>query len=59
MKGCAINQRMDRIEHNFENLSKEVKQNYLQLKTQELPTQGIFFDGQIFAFEVPNWHFKR
>ncbi len=48
LKGYAINQRMDRIEHNFDNLSKEVKQISLQLKTQELPTQGIFFDGQIF-----------
>ncbi len=48
LKGYAMNQRMDRIENNFENLSKEVKQISLQLKTQELPTQGIFFDGQIF-----------
>jgi hypothetical protein len=48
MKGYAINQRMDRIEHNFDNLSKEVKQISLQLRTQELPTQGVFFDGQIF-----------
>ena len=48
LKGYAINQRMDRIEHNFDNLSKEVKQISLQLRTQELPTQGVFFDGQIF-----------
>ena len=48
LKGYALNQRMDRIENNYENLSKEVKQISLQLKTQELPTQGIFFDGQIF-----------
>ena len=48
LKGYAFNQRMDRIENNFENLSKEVKQISLQLKTQELPNQGIFFDGQIF-----------
>jgi hypothetical protein len=48
LKGYAINQRIDRIENNYENLSKEVKQISLQLKTQELPTQGIFFDGQIF-----------
>jgi len=48
MKGYAINQRMDRIENNYENLNKEVKQLSLQLKTQELPNQGIFFDGQIF-----------
>jgi len=48
LKGYAMNQRMDRIESNYENLNKEVKQISLQLKTQELPTQGIFFDGQIF-----------
>lgn len=48
LKGYAMNQRMDRIENNYENLSKEVRQISLQLKTQELPTQGIFFDGQIF-----------
>lgn len=48
MKGYALNQRMDRIENNYEHLSKEVKQISIQLKTQELPCQGIFFDGQIF-----------
>jgi hypothetical protein len=48
MKGYALSQRMDRIENNYDNLSKEVKEISLQLKTQELPTQGIFFDGQIF-----------
>jgi hypothetical protein len=48
LKGYALNQRMDRIENNYENLSKEVKQISFQLKTQELPNQGIFFDGQIF-----------
>lgn len=39
---------MDRIENNYESLSKEVKQISLQLKTEELPNQGIFFEGQIF-----------
>jgi hypothetical protein len=48
LKGYAMNQRIDRIENNYENLSKEVEQISLQLKTQELPTQGVFFDGQIF-----------
>jgi len=48
LKGYALNQRMDRIENNYENLSNEVKQISLQLKTQDLPKQGIFFDGQIF-----------
>ena len=48
LKGYALNQRIDRLENNYEILSKEVKQISLQLKTHELPTQGIFFDGQIF-----------
>jgi hypothetical protein len=48
LKGYAMNQRMDRIENGYENLRKEVKQISLQLNTQELPSQGIFFDGQVF-----------
>ncbi|MBM3405395.1 MAG: virulence RhuM family protein [Bacteroidetes bacterium] len=48
LKGYALNQRMDRIENNYENLNKEVNQISLQLKTQELPNQGIFFNGQVF-----------
>jgi hypothetical protein len=48
LKGYAINQRIDRMEHNFENLSNEVSKISLQLKTQDLPKQGIFFEGQIF-----------
>ena len=44
---------MDRIENNLENLSKEVSKISLQLKTNNLPTQGIFFDGQIYdAYEL-------
>lgn len=48
LKGYALNQRMNRIENNYEDLSNEVKQISLQLKTQDLPNQGIFFEGQIF-----------
>lgn len=48
LKGYALNQRIDRIENNYEKLSEEVKQISVQLKTQDLPKQGIFFDGQIF-----------
>jgi len=48
LKGYALNQRVDRIENNYENLNKEIKKISLQLKTQELPNQGIFFDGQVF-----------
>lgn len=48
LKGYALNQRMDRIENNYENLSKEVSKISLQLKTKELPNQGIFYNGQVF-----------
>lgn len=48
LKGYALNQRMNRIENNVDNLSKEVGKISLQLQTQELPLQGVFFDGQIF-----------
>lgn len=53
LKGYAINQRMNRIENNVEDLSQKVNEISLQLKTQEIPTQGVFFDGQIFdAYEL-------
>ena len=53
LKGYALNQRMNRIENNFENLSQKVIEISLQLKTQEIPTQGVFFEGQIFdAYEL-------
>jgi hypothetical protein len=53
LKGYALNQRVDRIENNLENLSKEVSKISLQIKTNELPTQGVFFDGQLFdAYEL-------
>ncbi|MBP1672762.1 MAG: putative DNA-binding protein [Bacteroidetes bacterium] len=48
LKGYALNQRMDRIENNYENLNNEVQQIALQLKTRNLTNQGIFFNGQIF-----------
>ncbi len=53
LKGYALNQRMNRIENNVEDLTTEVQKISLQLRTQELPAQGIFFDGQIFdAYEL-------
>jgi len=48
LKGYAINQRVDRIENNIENLTKKVSELSLQLKSNEIPTQGVFFNGQIF-----------
>lgn len=48
LKGYALNQRMNRIENNFEDLSQEVRNISLQIKTEKLPKQGIFFRGQIY-----------
>ena len=53
LKGYAINNRMNRLEDNFENLNKKVNQIDLQINSHLIPTQGVFFDGQIFdAYEL-------
>ena len=53
LKGYAINSRMNRLEDNFENLKNKVNQIDLQINTQLIPTQGVFFEGQIFdAYEL-------
>lgn len=53
LKGYAINNRMNRLEDNFENLRSKVNQIELQINTHQIPTQGVFFDGQIFdAYEL-------
>lgn len=53
LKGYAINNRMNRIEDNLENLKNKVEQIELQINTHLIPTQGVFFDGQVFdAYEL-------
>jgi len=53
LKGYAINNRIDRIEDNLEELSKKVNKIDLQINTHLIPTQGVFFDGQVFdAYEL-------
>jgi len=53
MRGYAINNRMNRLEDNFENLKNKVEQIDFQINTHLIPTQGVFFDGQIFdAYEL-------
>lgn len=53
LKGYAINNRMNRLEDNFEALKSKVSEIDLQIQTQLLPTQGVFFDGQVFdAYEL-------
>ena len=53
LKGYAINQRMSRIENNVENLAEKVNAISLQIQAGGIPTQGVFFDGQVFdAYEL-------
>jgi hypothetical protein len=48
LKGYAINNRMNRLEENVANLNNRVNQIDLQINTHIIPTQGVFFDGQVF-----------
>ncbi|MEO6832551.1 MAG: RhuM family protein [Chitinophagaceae bacterium] len=53
LKGYAVNIRMNRIEDNMEVLKSKVNEIDLQINTHLIPTQGIFFDGQVFdAYEL-------
>jgi len=52
LKGYAINQRMSHIENNVENLAEKVNAISLQIQSNGIPNQGVFFDGQVFdAYE--------
>lgn len=48
LKGYSLNKRMNRIEENVHSLVKKVDDIDLQINTNLLPKQGIFYDGQIF-----------
>lgn len=48
LKGYALNNRMNRLEDNVQELSQKVKQIDLQIHSHLIPTQGVFFNGQIF-----------
>lgn len=48
LKGYSINQRMNRIENSVETLKDKVKKIDLQINAHLIPTQGVFFDGQVF-----------
>ncbi|SDD85214.1 Virulence protein RhuM family protein [Algoriphagus faecimaris] len=53
LKGYAINSRISQLENNFENLKSKVDQIDLQISSHLIPTQGVFFDGQVFdAYEL-------
>ncbi|TNE78750.1 MAG: DNA-binding protein [Bacteroidetes bacterium] len=48
LKGYAVNQRINNLESKITEMSREVHEISLQIKTAELPTHGLFFEGQIF-----------
>jgi len=48
LKGYAINSRINRIEDNVEALKNKVDEIDLQVNTPLIPTQGVFFEGQVF-----------
>lgn len=53
LKGYAINNRMNRIEDKVDSLSNKINEIDLQINTHLIPTQGVFFDGQVFdAYEL-------
>jgi hypothetical protein len=53
LKGYAINNRIARLENKLEGLTNKVEEMDIQINTKALPTQGVFFDGQIFdAYEL-------
>ena len=53
IKGFTINNRMNRLENNFEILKIKVNQIDLKINSELIPIQGVFFDGEIFdAYEL-------
>ena len=53
LKGYTVNNRISRIEDNLDTLKDKVQQIDLQIHSNLIPTQGIFFEGQVFdAYEL-------
>ncbi len=48
LKGYAVNKRIDRIEDNVHALIGRVDEIDLQIKSSLLPSQGVFYEGQVF-----------
>ncbi|TXD79486.1 DNA-binding protein [Algoriphagus ratkowskyi] len=48
LKGYSINNRMNRLEDKFEILKNKVNDFELQINTEFIPNQGVFFNGQVF-----------
>ena len=53
IKGYAVRNRMNRLEDNIETLKDKVQYIDLQIQSKLIPTQGVFFEGQVFdAYEL-------
>jgi len=53
LKGYSVNIRMNRLEVDFQSLKDKVQQIDFQIHSKLIPTQGIFFESQIFdAYEL-------
>jgi len=53
LKGYAINNRTNRLEDKMELLHTKVNEIDFQINVRSIPTQGVFFDGQVFdAYEL-------
>ncbi|MEY3504200.1 MAG: hypothetical protein RL349_791 [Bacteroidota bacterium] len=53
LKGYTVNNRINRIEDNLDTLKDKVQQIGLQINSHLIPTQGVFFEGQVFdAYEL-------
>lgn len=53
LKGFTVNNRINRIEDNLDTLKDKVQQIGLQINSHLIPTQGVFFEGQVFdAYEL-------
>jgi len=53
LKGYTVNNRINRIEDNLDTLKDNVQQIDLQINSHLIPTQGVFFEGQVFdAYEL-------
>lgn len=53
LRGYAVNNRMNRIEDKVDSLDFRMNEIELHINSHLIPTQGIFFDGQVFdAYEL-------
>jgi hypothetical protein len=53
LRGYTFNNRINRIEDNLDTLKDKVQQIDLQINSHLIPTQGVFFESQVFdAYEL-------